>query len=165
MDLRIIYALILTVMPVTELRVGLPLALVYALENNIPIYLVFPLIILLNILVIFFIFYFLDNLHNLFMKNNFYRKIFNSYMKRFQKKIDKFEIKYKSTGFFALVLFVGIPLPGTGAWTGCLVSWILGLNRKKSILAISLGVLIAGVLILLGTLGFISWFYELSSLN
>jgi len=79
-------------------------------------------------------------------------------MKRFQKKVDKFEKRYESIGFLALVLFVGIPLPGTGAWTGCLVSWILGLNRKKSIFAISLGVLIAGVLILLGTLGFISWF-------
>jgi uncharacterized membrane protein len=159
MDLRIIYALILTVMPITELRVGLPLALIYALENNIPIYLIFPLIILLNILVIFFIFYFLDNLHATFMRIKLYRKIFNSYMKRFQKKVDKFEKKYESIGFLALILFVGIPLPGTGAWTGCLVSWILGLDRKKSIFAISLGVLIAGVLILLGTLGFISWFF------
>lgn len=158
MDLRIIYALILTVMPITELRVGLPLALVYALENNVPILLISPLIILLNILMIFFIFYFLDNLHVVFMRIKFYRKIFNRYMKRFQKKVDKFEKRYKSIGFLALVLFVGIPLPGTGAWAGCLVSWILGLDRKKSILAISLGVLIAGVLILFGTFGFISWF-------
>ena len=56
----------------------------------------------------------------------------------------------------ALVLFVAVPLPGTGAWTGCLLSWLLDLDRKKSILAISIGVLIAGLFILFGTLGFLN---------
>ena len=52
-------------------------------------------------------------------------------------------------GFLALTLFVGIPLPGTGAWTGCLIAWILGLNRKKSVLSITLGVVIASILVIL----------------
>ena len=159
MDLKLIYALILTIMPVTELRVGLPIAIVYAIEHNIPIMLIFPLIVLLNILVIFFVFYFLDNLHNTFMNLKFYRKFFEAYLKRFQKKVDIFEKRYETLGFLALVLFVAIPLPGTGAWTGCLISFLLGLDRKKSILAISLGVLIAGILVLLGTLGFINLFF------
>ena len=159
MDLKLIYALILTIMPVTELRVGLPIAIIYAIEHNIPIILIFSLIVLLNVLVIFFIFYFLDNLHNIFMRLKFYRKFFRVYLKRFQKKIDRFEKRYTTLGFLALVLFVAVPLPGTGAWTGCLVSWLLGLDRKKSILAISLGVLIAGILVLLGTLGFINLFF------
>lgn len=158
MDLKFIYALILTVLPITELRAGLPIAIVYAIEHNIPIMLIFSLVVLLNILVIFFIFYFLDNLHNIFMSLKFYRKFFEAYLKRFQKKVDKFEKRYKTFGFLALVLFVAVPLPGTGAWTGCLVSWLFGLDRKKSILAISLGVLIAGILVLLGTLGFINLF-------
>ena len=115
MDLRLIYAIILTIMPVTELRVGLPLAITYAIENNIPISLIFILILLINLLVIFFIFHFLDN-------------------------------------------FVAVPLPGTGAWTGCLLSWLLGLDRKKSILSICIGVIIASILVLFGTLGFISLF-------
>jgi len=153
MNLKLLYALILTVLPISELRLGLPVAILYAIENNISIMFVFLLVVLLNILLIFFIFYFLDNLHNVFMKLKFYRKIFKRYIARFQKKVDKFERKYNSWGFLVLVLFVGIPLPGTGAWSGCLVSWLLGLNRKKSILAISAGVLIAGILILLGTLG------------
>jgi len=80
-------------------------------------------------------------------------------VKRFQKKVDKFEKRYETLGFLALVLFVSIPLPGTGAWTGCLISWSLGLDRKKSIIVISLGVLIAGIIILLGTLGFINLFF------
>ena len=157
MNLKLLYALILTVLPISELRLGLPVAIFYAIENNIPIMFVFSLVVLLNILLIFFIFYFLDNLHQVFMKLKFYRKIFERYIARFQKKVDKFERKYDSWGFLILVLFVGIPLPGTGAWSGCLVSWLLGLNRKKSILAISVGVLIAGILILLGTLGFINF--------
>ena len=159
MDLKILYALILTIMPVTELRAGLPVAIVYAIEHNIPIMLIFSLIVLLNILVIFFIFYFLDNLHKIFMNFKFYKKFFEAYLKRFQKKVDIFEKRYETFGFLALVLFVAIPLPGTGAWTGCLVSWLLGLNRKKSILAIALGVLIAGIFVLLGTLGFINLFF------
>ena len=157
MNLKLLYALILTVLPISELRLGLPVAILYAIENNISIMFVFLLVVLLNILLIFFIFYFLDNLHKVFMKLKFYREIFKRYIARFQKKVDKFERKYNSWGFLVLVLFVGIPLPGTGAWSGCLVSWLLGLNRKKSILAISVGVLIAGVLILLGTLGFINF--------
>lgn len=157
MDLKLIYAIILTVMPVTELRAGLPLAISYAIDEGIPIIFIFSLIILLNILVIFFIFYFLDNLHKIFMNWEWYKRLFGAYLKKFQKKVDKFEEKYKSKGFFALCLFVAVPLPGTGAWTGCFISWILGLNRKKSILAISSGVIIAGIIILFGTLGFINF--------
>ena len=159
MDLKLVYALILTVMPVTELRVGLPLAIVYAMEHNIPIMLIFSLVILLNVLIIFGIFYFLDHLHNVFMNFKFYKRIFKKHIERFQKKVDVFERRYKSGGFFALVLFVAVPLPGTGAWTGCLASWLLGLDRKKSILAIALGVFIAGILILLGTISFMNLFF------
>ncbi len=154
MSLKLLYAIILTVLPVTELRVGLPLAISYALEQNIPVFLIFTLIVLINILLIFFIFFFLDNLHGVFMNSKYYKKLFEKYLSRFQKKIDKFERKHSTMGIFALVLFVAVPLPGTGAWTGCLVSWLLDLDRKKSILAISLGVLIAGLIILFASLGF-----------
>lgn len=155
--LKLIYALLLTIAPVTELRVGLPLAVNYAIENNVPIFMVFLLVLLLNILVIFLIFFFLDNLHEWFMNIKIYRKLFNAYLKRLQKKVDKFERKYNEKGFIALALFVAVPLPGTGAWSGCLLSWVLGLDRKKSIRAISAGVIIAGFLVLFGTLGFINF--------
>ena len=157
MDLRLFYALILTLMPVTELRVGLPVAIFYALDNNIPIALIFALIVLINILLIFLIFYFLDNLHYVLMDLKFYKKFFELHLRKFQKKVDKFERRYEAFGFLALVLFVAIPLPGTGAWTGCLAAWLLGLERKKSILSISLGILIAGLLVLLVTLGFMEF--------
>jgi len=157
MDLRLLYAVVLTIMPITELRAGLPLAILYAIENNIPIWLIFSLIVLLNVLIIFFIFYFLDNLHHIFLRFNPYKRLFDKYLERFQRKVDKFEKRYETLGFLALVFFVAVPLPGTGAWTGCLLSWLLDIDRKKSILAISIGVLIAGLFILFGTLGFLSF--------
>jgi uncharacterized membrane protein len=87
-----------------------------------------------------------------------YRKVFYFYLNKIQRKVDRFEKKYEKIGFFALMLFVSIPLPGTGAWSGCIISWILGLERKKSIMAIAAGIMIAGALILLGTLGFLLFF-------
>jgi len=50
-------------------------------------------------------------------------------------------------GYIALSLFVGIPLPVTGAWTGTLVAYVLGLDRRKSILAIETGVLLATIIV------------------
>jgi len=159
MDFRFFYAIILTILPVTELRAGLPLAISFAIDNNIPIFLISITIILINILLVFFIFYFLDNIHIKLMNLKFYKKTYEKFLKRFQKKIDKIETKYNSLGFIALILFVAVPFPGTGAWSGGLVSWILGLERKKSILAISIGVTIAGILVIFTTLGIIELFF------
>lgn len=163
MDLRFLYSVILTVLPVTELRIGLPLAITFARDNNIPVFLVFSAIILLNILVIFFIFYFLDIIHKNLMKSKFYKRKFEKFLNRFQKKVDKFERKYSAVGFIALTLFVAVPFPGTGVWSGSLASWLLELDRKKSIVAISLGVIIAGILTLFGTLGVINAFSRIFS--
>ncbi len=156
MDLRLLYAIILTVFPGTELRFGLPIAMLYAQDNNISLILIFLLIVIVNVLLIFFVFFFFDHLHKGLMNFKFYKKFFNIYIKKLHNRIKKFEKRYAALGFLALVLFVAVPLPGTGAWSG-LVSWILGLNRKKSIIAISLGILIAGLLIFLGTFGFIAF--------
>ena len=155
MDFRLLYAIILTLMPVTELRVGLPLGIIYAKDVGLPVILISMIILLVNILLIFFVFYFLDNLHHLFMKLKFYRKFFEKILRRIQKKVDKFENRHPSMEFLMLVLFVGIPIPGTGVWSGVLISWLLGLERKRSILAMMAGVLISGTIIFLGTIGFI----------
>lgn len=55
----------------------------------------------------------------------------------------------KKESYIALALFVGVPLPATGAWTGSLVAYVLGLERKKSIIAIEAGVVIASLLVFL----------------
>ncbi|MBW6442286.1 small multi-drug export protein [Patescibacteria group bacterium] len=152
MDLRLLYAIILTILPITELRAGLPLAIIFARDNNISILLIFLIIVIVNILTIFFVFYFLDKIHLHLLKIKIYNKFFSNFIKRFQRKVHKFEKRYDTIGFLALSITVAVPLPGTGIWTGSLISWLLGLNRKKSIIAMSIGVLIAGLLVLLGTL-------------
>jgi len=160
MDLRLIYAAILSILPITELRAGLPLAIIYANDNNIPIILVFLLIILVNILAIFLAFFFLDKIHEKLLRLKFYKKIFEFYLNKLQKRVDKFEERYSLIRFLALIFLTAIPIPIIGgAWTTVLISWILDLDRKKSILAISLGVIIAGILVLLGTLGFLNFFH------
>jgi len=158
MNLKIIYALVLTILPISELRFGLPVALSYAMDEGVPIALVFSLVVFLNILLVFFVFYFLDRIHSFLLNIKIYRKFFEFYLRRLQRRIDKFEARYSSQGFLALALFVAVPLPGTGAWSGCLVAWLLGLERKKSLLAISIGVAVAGILILVGTLGAFRFF-------
>jgi len=158
MDLRLLYAIILSILPISELRGGIPVGIIYANANNIPAILIISLIILFNILAIFIAFYFLDHVHKGLLKFNFYNKFFNSYLGRIQKKVDKFEAQHSTLGFLALTIFVAIPLPATGAWSGCLISWILKLDRKKSILGISLGVIIAGILVSLGTFGILNIF-------
>tara|TARA_Y100000310_G_scaffold282567_1_gene303901 strand:+ start:2393 stop:2872 length:480 start_codon:yes stop_codon:yes gene_type:complete len=159
MDLQIIIGLLLTILPVFELRGGLPVIVEYAIRNNVSVWPWFVLVLILNILIIFFIFWFLDTLHESFMKIRFYRRVMEKYLEKLRKKSDKIEKKIHEVGYIALALFVAIPLPGTGAWTGTLVAWTLGLERWKSFLAIALGVTIAGLIILFASLGIFAGFY------
>jgi len=153
---ELLIGLLFTILPITELRIGLPIVLNYAIKNSLSVWPFFFLVLLLNILVIFFVFFFLDFIHVELLKGKFYSKNFEKFLVRIQKKGHKLENKMKDIGFFALVFFVAVPLPGTGAWSGCLLAWLLDLDRKKSILAISVGVIIAGILILLASLGLFS---------
>ena len=63
----------------------------------------------------------------------------------------KLEAKAGNGMFVALMLFVGIPLPGTGAWTGTLAASILDLGFKKSVIAVMCGVVIAGIIMGIGS--------------
>ena len=71
--------------------------------------------------------------------------------KRGKPKVDKY-------GFWGLTLFVAIPLPVTGAYTGTILAWLLGMDWRKAFPPIAIGVVIAGVIVLLGTLGLIEVF-------
>ena len=56
-------------------------------------------------------------------------------------------------GYWGLSLFVGIPLPGTGAWTGCFLASLLGMDKKKSAIAAMAGVLMAGIIMMILSFG------------
>lgn len=152
MDLRLLYSIILSLAPIAELRLGMPLALAYSLDHGIPIIFAFLLSVLANIFVVFFIFFFLDFLHSKLLKFSFYSSFFKKFISKIQKKVDKFEERYNALGFLALAFFVAVPLPGTGAWTGAIISWILGLQRNKSIASIAVGVIFAGIIVFLSSL-------------
>ncbi len=158
-DAQILWGFLLTILPVSELRIGLPLIVEYTSRMGVSVWPYFLVVIILNILVIFFIFIFFDFLHEIFMRWKLYRLVIDKILTRFQKKVEKVQDGMSRWGYLALMFFVAIPLPGTGAWAGTLVAWILGLDRLKSLVAIALGVIIAGFLILFASLGFFSMFY------
>lgn len=154
MNSQIILAILLTVLPVFEIRAGLPIAIDYAIKNNLAIWPFAILLILVNILAVFIAFFFLDFLHKILLKINFYKKFTDKFLKKTQRKSKKIKNRMDKIGYLALMFFVAIPLPGSGAWTGSLIAWTLRLDRKNSIIAISAGVIVAGLITLLISLGF-----------
>ena len=76
--------------------------------------------------------------------------------KRVDKKVDKNKPKIEKYGYVGLIFFVAIPIPGTGAWTACLVASALKLGKKKSFLYTALGVLMASVIMMYLTFGLLA---------
>ena len=152
-DIQVLIGLLVTVLPVFELRGGLPILIEYAVRNGASVWFYFFLTLVLNIVVVFVIFGFLDFLHEVFMRWEWYRKIVGRFLGRLQRKIDKVRSGMCKWGYLALVFFVAVPFPGTGAWSGTLVAWAMGLNRLKSFLAIAAGIIIAGFVVLFVSLG------------
>jgi uncharacterized membrane protein len=83
----------------------------------------------------------------------FIGKFFTFCLEKGEKGGKKLQAKAGKGLFVALMLFVGIPLPGTGAWTGTLAASILDMGFKKSVIAVMLGVIIAGVIMGLASMG------------
>jgi len=159
METQILIGFLLTLLPVFELRGGLPIIVEYVVRNGLSIWPYFLIVLILNILVIFLIFMFFDFIHKFFMKTKWYQNFIGHLIKRVQKKVRRVKNRMDKWGYLALMLFVAIPLPGTGAWTGTLVAWTMGLDRLKSFFAIAAGVIIAGLLVLFFSLGFFNRLY------
>ena len=80
-------------------------------------------------------------------------KFFTWCLEKGEKGGKKLQAKAGRGLFLALLLFVGIPVPGTGAWTGTLAASILDMDFKSSVIAVMLGVLLAGVIMMLISVG------------
>ncbi|MFH2035727.1 MAG: small multi-drug export protein [Candidatus Zixiibacteriota bacterium] len=141
----IIKTILLSILPIAELRGGIP----YAVGHDISIVPAFIICVLSNILVVPITFLFLETLHKQFYKIAVYRKLFDRFVVRTRKKAEKNVAKY---GYWGIMLFVAIPLPITGAYTGTMAAWLLELNRKKSFFYLALGVVIAGIIVSVVTL-------------
>lgn len=133
--------ILLSLLPISELRGAIP----FAFFRGVPLLSSVCLATLVNLFVAPLAFIFLDFFHSFFYQNwPFYSKIFDHTVQKAQQRVGA---KVKAWGYFGLLLFVGIPLPFTGAYSGVLGAWILGLDRKKSLLAITCGVLVAAIIV------------------
>ena len=131
-------AFIISTLPILELRGGL----IAAKLMEIDFFKAFIICYIGNILPIPFILLFIRKIFNLLKKIPSVEKAIVNLEARSIRKAGKVE-KYRLWG---LLIFVGIPLPGTGAWTGALVADLLDIRIKHSLLVIAVGVLIAGVI-------------------
>lgn len=136
---------LISMFPILELRGGILAAALLNMnpQNS------FIICLLGNIIVIPLALYFLELIFKILRKINFFDKIINKIEKKCLSKREQLD-KY---GYLGLLLFVGIPLPGTGAWTGCFLASLLGMNKKKSAIAAMLGVLMAGIIMMILSFG------------
>ncbi len=136
-----------SVIPITELRAAIPFGIAYGLHP----FTAFIFGVLGNLLPIPFIILFWPFIYRAFYKIPFMRRFLEHYVDRAREKGRTME-KYGALG---LMLFVGIPLPITGVWTGSLISYLLGLNPLYSFLSLAGGVLISATIVTLASVGFI----------
>ena len=135
----------ISLMPILELRGGLIAAALLDL-NPITSYIIS---IIGNVLPVPFILWLINSILN-WMRNS---KKFKGIANWLDGKVNKHKAQIEKYGFWGLVIFIGIPLPGTGAWTGCLIAAVLNMDRKKAFLAATLGILMASVIMMLVSFG------------
>ncbi len=141
MALEILKIILLSILPISELRGSIPYGIA---ASNINPAAVFLLAAASNMLAVPIVYVFLDYIHHHLMSIGIYRRLFSRYVERAKKNAGKYVSKY---GYLGLMLFVAVPLPATGAYTGTLAAWLLGIERKKATVAILIGILIAGVIV------------------
>ena len=131
-----------SMVPLIELRVALPMAIAMGL----PTVASYVLCIIGNMIPVPFIFFFARKVLEWGADKKYIGKFFTFCLEKGHKGGEKLKEKAGRGLFIALLLFVGIPLPGTGAWTGTLAASILDMDFKKSVIAVMSGVLLAGVI-------------------
>ena len=139
---------VVSMVPLIELRGAIPVA--ESLGLNIFIY--YPVAIIGNMLPVPFIYLFARKVLEWGKDKKLTGKFFTLCLEKGEKGGQKLKETASNSGlFFALLVFVGIPLPGTGAWTGTLAASFLKIDFKTSIIAVTLGVLLAGIIMSLGS--------------
>lgn len=137
-----------SMVPIIELRGAIPIAESLGLN----IFLYYPIAIIGNMLPVPIIYLFARKVLEWGKDKKFTKKFFTWCLEKGEKGGKKLKESAGDRGiFFALLIFVGIPLPGTGAWTGTLAASFLNLGFKTSISAVTLGVLLAGIIMSLGS--------------
>jgi len=131
----------LSMTPIGELRLAVPLGIASFKINWL---VVFVVSVVGNIIPVLFLLWLLDPVVKLLSRFRILKRFFDYLFERTRKKSEKGLKKY---GYLALTLFVSIPLPITGAWTGSVIAFLYKIPFKKALGLISLGVVIAGVIV------------------
>ena len=146
---REIAVFIISLMPILELRGGLLAASILGLD---PIR-SYIICIIGNIIPVPFILWLITWILDCMRKSKYFKGI----AKWLDKKVDKHKHGIEKFGFWGLVLFVGIPLPGTGAWTGCLIAACLEMDRKKAFIAAMIGIFMASLIMMAISFGLLKF--------
>ena len=133
---------LVSMVPIIELRGAIP----YGVAFGLPLGLIYPIAIVGNMLPVPFIYLFARKILAWGQDKPVIGPFFSWCLKKGQKGGEKLKARAGRGLFWALLLFVGIPLPGTGAWTGTLAASILNMGLKKSALACMGGVILAGII-------------------
>ena len=139
---------LISMVPIVELRGAIPIS--ESLDLNIFIY--YPIAIICNMLPVPFIYLFARKVLEWGKDKKIIGKFFTWCIEKGEKAGEKLKESAGNKGlFFALLIFVGIPIPGTGAWTGTLAASFLKIDLKTSVIAVMLGVVLAGIIMSLGS--------------
>jgi len=144
--LEILQLIILTLLPALELRASIPYGI---LVLNMGWVSVFLICIITNIILGILLYQFIDVIMNICLKIGFLRRFYHRYVSKTQSSIRKYVERY---GNFGVAIFIGIPLPGSGVYSGSLGAYLIGMKFKSFILANIIGVIIAGVIVTLVTI-------------
>ena len=146
--LKYLLTFLISMIPIVELRGGIPFGVGMGVKWQ------YAVIICMigNMLPVPFIFLFARKILEWGADKPVIGKFFTWCLKKGHSGGEKLKEKAGKGMFWALLLFVGIPLPGTGAWTGTLAASLLDLDFKKSILAVACGVVLAAAIITVATL-------------
>ena len=144
----------ISMVPLIELRGAIPYAIGFIEAGvNLSLPLCYVIAIVGNMLPVPIIFFFARKVLEWGKDKKFIGKFFTFCLEKGHKGGEKLKEKAGKGLFWALLLFVGIPLPGTGAWTGTLAASILDMDFKSSVLAVMLGVILAGIIMGVLSLG------------
>lgn len=141
----------ISMIPIVELRGAVPVA--YALGLSWQSAIIISII--GNLLPIPFILIFLDAIFKFMKKHSIFGDLVTKLEDKAVAKSDKVT-KYQ---FWGLVIFVAIPLPGTGGWTGALIASVMKMNKKKAFLSILIGIIIAAIIVTTLTYGLVGNFF------
>ncbi len=142
-----LFVFFVSMVPLLELRGAIPYAVFFISSGeNLSLPLCYLIAIVGNMIPVPIIFWFARKVLEWGQDKKYIGKIFTFFLKKGEKGGEKLQAKAGRGLYFALFLFVGIPLPGTGAWTGALAASILDMDFKKSVIAVVSGVVLAGII-------------------